>query len=221
MSRFRFTILAVCLVMLFLGASDLQLLFNNPEPAVVDMSVLEHGEAPREWLSIEGGYWNLEQAISTTGTVELEAFLIPLRSTQDKDSEVHVIFESSDPEIVKLLQTYYFSFDSMEEQADFRAENSELFYGQANVTGLVVGGLIESGTRDKLLGIAQDLNMPLSENVVLLSQGKEPEKFRGFFFAVIAVLGPLRFIQMTLQNKKRVAGAQAKTNESTVKTNKK
>ncbi len=219
MSRFRYTLLAVCLVMLFLGASDLQLLFNNPEPAVVDIAQLEQGDVPREWLSIEGGYWNLEQAISTTGTIELEAFLIPLRSTPEKDSEIDVVFESSDPEIIKLLQAYYFSFDSMEEQAEFRDENSELFFGQHDVTGMLVGGLIESGNRDKLLDLARELDMPVSEDVILLSQGKEPEKFRGFFFTIIAVLGTLRFVQMALQNKKRAVGAQAV--ESSTKTDSK
>ncbi len=221
MSRFRYTLLAVCLVMLFLGANDLQLLFNNPEPAVVDIAQLEQGDVPREWLSIEGGYWDLEQAVSTTGTIELEAFLIPLRSTPDKDSEIDVVFESSDPEIIKLLQTYYFTFDSMEEQAEFVEENSEQFFGQHNVTGMLVGGLIESGNRDKLLELARELNMPVSADVILLSQGKEPEKFRGFFFAIIAILGTLRFIQMALKAKKMTAGSQAKANESSSKSAKK
>ena len=221
MSRFRYTLLAVCLVMLFLGANDLQLLFNNPEPAVVDIAQLEQGDVPREWLSIEGGYWDLEQAVSTTGTIELEAFLIPLRSTPDKDSEIDVVFESSDPEIIKLLQTYYFTFDSMEEQAEFVEENSEQFFGQYNVTGMLVGGLIESGNRDKLLELARELNMPVSADVILLSQGKEPEKFRGFFFAIIAILGTLRFVQMALKAKKMTAGSQAKANESSYKSAKK
>ena len=221
MSRFRFTILALCLVILFLGTNDLMLLFNNPEPAFVDITQLEQGDVPREWLSIEGGYWNLEQAISTTGTIELEAFLVPLRSTPDKDSKISVIFETTDPEIIKLLQTYYFTFDSLEEQANFREENKELFFGQHNVTGMQIGGLIESGNRDKLISLAQELNMSVSEDVVLLSQGKTPEKFRGYFFTIIAILGTLKFIQMALQNKKKIAAATGSSKESSVKTDNK
>ena len=207
MSRFRFTLLAICLVILFLGVNDLLLLFNNPEPAVVDIAELEQGPAPREWLDIRGGYWNLEQAISTTGTIELEAFLIPLRSNDDAEAKIDVVFESSDPEIINLLKTYYFSLDSLEDQAEFRKENSEMFYGQHDVTGMLVGGLIESGNRDKLLDLARELKMPISDDVILLSQGKTPEKFRGYFFTVIAILGTLRFIQMALQNKKKIAAA--------------
>jgi hypothetical protein len=202
MNRFRFTILALCLVLLFLGFTDLQLLFNNPEPEVVSITELEQNGAPREWLTIEGGYWNLEQAISTTGSIELEAFLIPLRSTQDPNAEIRVIFESRDPEIIDLLKTDSFSFDTLEERDKFREENSELFFGQHTVTGMLIGGLIEKGNRDKLVGLAKDLNMPVSDDVILLSQGKTPEKFRGFFFVIVAILGTLKFIQMTLASKR-------------------
>ena len=212
MNRFRFTILALCLVLLFLGFTDLQLLFNNPEPAVVSISELEQGDVPREWLTVVEGYWNLEKAISTTGTIKLEAFLIPLRSSQDEDAEIRVIFESTDPDIIKLLQEYYFSFDSMEDQAAFREENQELFFGQHDVTGMLIGGLIESGNRDKLVDLARELEMPLSEDVILLSQGKEPEKFRGYFFVIIAILGTLKFIHSALQSKRAVkAGLPVKT----------
>lgn len=207
MNRFRFTILAVCLVLLILGVTDLNLLFNNPEPAVVDIAALEAGDVPREWLTVEGGYWNLEQAISTTGTIELEAFLIPLRSTPDPDGPIRVIFESNDPQIVELLKTYYFSMDSLEQQAEFREQNNEMFFGQHQVTAMLVGGLIESGNRDKLVELARELKMPVDDQVLLLSQGKEPERFRGYFFTLIAVLGTLKFIHAALQNKKKAQGA--------------
>jgi hypothetical protein len=209
MNRFRFTILALCLVLLFLGFTDLQLLFNNPEPAVVSITELEQTGAPREWLSIEGGYWNLEQAISTTGSIELEAFLIPLRSIQDPDAPIHVIFESRDPEIIALLKTDGFSFDTLAERDKFRAENREMFFGQHDVTGMLIGGLVEKGNRDKLVSLARELNMPVSDDVILLSQGKTPEKFRGYFFVIIAILGTLKFIHSAYQNKKKLAGSAA------------
>jgi hypothetical protein len=207
MNRFRFTLLALCLVLLFLGFTDLQLFFNNPEPAVVSISELEREGAPREWLSIEGGYWNLEQAISTTGSIELEAFLIPLRSSQDADAEIRVIVESRDPQILQLLKTDAFSFDTLEERDAFRKENRDLFFGQHDVTGMLIGGLIESGNRDKLLELARELQMPINDDVILLSQGTQPEKFRGFFFVVIAILGTLKFIQSTLSSKRAARAA--------------
>lgn len=209
MNRFRFTLLAFCFVLLFLGVTDLQLLFNNPEPAVVTIEEVEQNGAPREWLTIEGGFWNLEQAISTSGTIELEAFLVPLRSTKDPAAPIRVVFETRDPEIVKLLQTYYFTFDSLEEQATFRGENDEMFFGQHDVTGMLLGGLIESGNRDKLVKLANELQMPITDDVVLLTVGKSPEKFRGYFFVIIAFLGALKFAHMVVQGKRQAMAAAA------------
>lgn len=203
MNRYRFTLLAVCLVLGFLGGSDLKLLFNNPEPANVSITTLEQGEAPREWLSVTGGYWNLEQAISTSGTVDLEAFLIPLRSSQSPAGDIRVVFESRNPEMLELLQTYYFAFDSLEEQKAYLEENRDKFFGQYELTGMLVGGLIESGNRDKLLSLARELQMPIQDDVILISEGKTPEKFRGYFFSIVAVLGLLKFVQILVQGKKQ------------------
>ena len=202
MNRFRFTILAVCMVLLFLGVTDLQLFFNNPKPAVVSISELEQSPAPREWLTVKDGYWNLEQAISTTGSIELEAFLVPVRSSQDPDAAIRLIVETRDPQIIELLQTDGFSFDTLAERDAFRKENQDLFFGQREVTGMLIGGLIESGNRDKLLGLARELNLPVSEDVILLSQGKEPEQFRGFFFTIVAILGTLKFVQLVRSGKR-------------------
>ncbi len=40
MRRFRYTLIAVCLVLLFLGGSDLQLWYNNqaPRPVSIELS---------------------------------------------------------------------------------------------------------------------------------------------------------------------------------------
>ncbi|MBE0500746.1 MAG: hypothetical protein IBX47_04820 [Desulfuromonadales bacterium] len=209
MNRFRFTILAVCMVLLFLGVTDLRLFFNNPEPAVVSISELEQSPAPREWLTVKDGYWNLEQAISTTGSIELEAFLVPVRSSQDPDAEIRLIVETRDPQIIELLQTDGFSFDTLAERDAFRKENHDLFFGRREVTGMLIGGLIESGNRDKLLGLARELNLPVSEDVILLSQGKEPEQFRGFFFTIVAILGTLKFVQLVRSGKRSTAELKA------------
>ena len=55
MNRFRFTILALCLVLLFLGFTDLQLFFNNPEPAVVSISELEQDGGGRYRVRLRSG----------------------------------------------------------------------------------------------------------------------------------------------------------------------
>jgi hypothetical protein len=46
MQRFRFTLMAVCLLLLFLGGSDLKILFENPHPHQVALAALVRGEVP-------------------------------------------------------------------------------------------------------------------------------------------------------------------------------
>ena len=46
MERFRFTLIAICLVLLYLGGNDLLLWFNNQSPQPVTISQLEDSGAP-------------------------------------------------------------------------------------------------------------------------------------------------------------------------------
>ena len=69
MKRFRFTLIAVCLVLLYLGVNDLLLWFKNQTPQTITISQLEASGAPQEWLKIKAGYLDLDRAISTSGTV--------------------------------------------------------------------------------------------------------------------------------------------------------
>ncbi len=52
MRRFRYTLIAVCLVLLFLGVTDLILWFNNQTPQSISIETLEQTGAPREWLQV-------------------------------------------------------------------------------------------------------------------------------------------------------------------------
>ena len=100
-------------------------MLHNPEPAVVSIADMETGGAPREWLTVEGGVWDLREAISTSGSIEIEAFLVPLRSSADPQAPIKVMVETRDPEVVKLLSTYTFNFDSDRERQAFIAANQE------------------------------------------------------------------------------------------------
>jgi len=85
MRRFRYTLIAICLVLLFLGVSDLILWFNNQAPQAVNIEALEQTGPPGEWLQVTAGYQDLDRAISTSGTVEMEALLIPLVMHPDQE----------------------------------------------------------------------------------------------------------------------------------------
>jgi len=198
MKRFRFTLLAVCMLLLWLGWNDLSLLLHNPEPQVITLDQLTRNGPPREWLRVTGGYEDLAEAISTSGSLELEAFLVPLKSAP-ADPTFQVLVETRDPRIIDLLQTYYFKLDSPAAQEQFRAEHRQDFNGRRDVTGMVVGGLVASGNRDKLMSLARQLGMEVPENVIFISEGKEPASWRGFIFVALALAGLVKFALMWKQ----------------------
>ena len=149
MKRYRVTLLVVCLVLLYLGGSDLNTLRRNPQIVPVAIVELEVSEPPQQWLTIEGGYVDLLQAISTTGSVEVSSFLVPLKAAADA-SDYRVLVETRDPAIVDALRTYHFKLDSAQEQQRYVQEQHELFLGRRDVSGMVMGGLVAINNRDRL-----------------------------------------------------------------------
>lgn len=193
MKRFRVTLLVVCLLLGWLGYTDLSVYLRNPEPQQISIADLEAQGAPREWMEIYGGYQDLLQAINMSGTMEIDAFLVPLKVTPDSD-EMLVWFETRDPQIVGALKTYYFKTDTDAERIKMVEENRKLFYGRKDLTGMMVGNLIADSNKNKLEKLLAEMNIPVSDQVIFVSEGKEPEKLRGFFFALMAILGLGKFL---------------------------
>ncbi|WP_429885502.1 hypothetical protein [Geoalkalibacter halelectricus] len=191
MRRFRFTLIAVCLLLLYLGYNDASLSLRNPEPLSIDLQTLIAQDAPREWLHVTGGYQNLDEAISTSGQVELKALLVPL--VQDPaDQRFHLLFETRDPEILDLIYTYHFRFDNVFAQERFRQEQAEVFLARRDVTGMVAGGFKGTSNRDKLMQLAQTVGLDIPADVIMLSEGKEPPRYRGFFFLAMGLAGLIK-----------------------------
>jgi len=193
MKRFRFTLLAVCLLLLYLGWTDTALFLRNPAPAEIGIAELEAGNIPREWLHVTGGYEDLTEAISTSGSLEIEAFLVPLKSSPDAQG-FKVLVETRDPKVLDLLRTYYFTLESDEAQKAFLQEHAAEFRGVREVTAMVAGGLVTSGNRDRLLQLARQLGMQVPPDVIFLSEGKEPGRWSGFFFLGVGLLGLIKVI---------------------------
>ena len=116
MKRFRYTLLAVCLVLLWLGWTDISFFLANRTPAQLSIQQLERFGPPRDWLQITGGRLDLEQAISTSGTLELDALLVPLKSAPDVE-KLALLVETRDPGLLELFRTYHFMLDTPSEQA--------------------------------------------------------------------------------------------------------
>ncbi len=193
MKRFRYTLLAVCLVLLLLGIHDIRLLLRNPAPLSISLADLESQGAPREWLRIRDARLDLLEAISTSGSIELDAFLVPLRT--ERNQPVRVMVETRDPAVMELLRTYYFKLDSERERQEFLAKNRDAFFPQQEVTGMLVGNIIATANRDRLLGLAQQVGMDVADDVIFISEGKTPPKWRGIFFTLTGLAGLIRILR--------------------------
>ncbi|MCW8860382.1 MAG: hypothetical protein OQK50_06465 [Deltaproteobacteria bacterium] len=188
MKRFRITILAICLVLAWLGYSDLSVLLRNPEPLAISLAELEISGAPREWLRISDGTQDLLQAINMSGTIEIGSFLVPLK--QNSNSEItKVWFETRDPVIIEALKTYYFMLDTDKQRQQFLNENIQLFYKKRPVTGMTADNLVSSSNQKKLSKLLQQMNVPVTEDTLFISEGKQPARWRGIFFVGIALVG--------------------------------
>ncbi len=193
MKRYRVTLLVICLVLLYLGGSDLNTLRRNYQVQPISIAELEGGQPSQQWLAIEGGYVDLLQAISTTGSVEVSAFLVPLKIASDAQ-DYRVLVETRAPAIVDALRTYHFKLENVQEQQRYVQEHQELFSGRRDVSGMIMGGLVAINNQNRLAKLERDYGVDLPEDVILFSEGKEPARLRGFLFVGIALLGLIKVV---------------------------
>ncbi|PLY06441.1 MAG: hypothetical protein C0622_00880 [Desulfuromonas sp.] len=191
MKRFRITILAICLILAWLGYSDLRVLLRNSEPLTITLADLERSGAPREWLTVTDGTQDLMQAINMSGSVTIDSFLVPLKSNLTSN-KMMVWFETRDPEIIDALKTYYFLLDSDQAREEYLAKNRDLFYAKRVITGMTADNLVASANRDKLAKLLMEMEIPVTDETIFISEGKEPIRWRGFFFLGIAVIGMIK-----------------------------
>jgi hypothetical protein len=204
MKRFRFTLLAVCLLLLYLGWNDVSLFLRNPSPLPIEISELERSGAPREWLHVTRGIQNLEESISTSGSVDIDALLVPLKSSPGDDN-IRVLVETRNSRLLEHFRAYHLKQDSAFAKEKYLREHAADFNAPRDVTGMVAGGLVASGNRDKLMQLAKDVGMDVAHDVIFISEGKEPPRYRGFFYLAVGLLG---LIKVLLTWKKPKAAAQ-------------
>jgi hypothetical protein len=200
MDRFRFTLLAVCLVLLYLGQADLRLFFANTQPLEIPITELDPSQPPQEWMEITGGVLDLAEAISTSGTLEVDALLVPLVA-DPQQSSFHILVETHDQAMVDTFTTYYFNLDTYKEQQEFREQNQDKFLIERPVVGMMQGSLVASSNQERLRELAEAGGLNLEGEVLFLSEGKEPPRIRGFVFLALALLGLWKFATMTKKSK--------------------
>jgi len=192
MNRFRTTLIAICLVLGWLAYNDISLVLRNPEPLIVTISELEGlDRAPREWMTVTGGYADLLLGINMTGSMDFEAFLVPLTSSPDSKS-YKVWFETRDPAILDALTTYYFLLDSEAQRQAFVAENSHLFSGQRHLTGMTAAQLVANSNQKKLISLLEQMGIESTSTPIFISEAKKPGIWRGVFFALVAFAGLMK-----------------------------
>jgi hypothetical protein len=201
MKRFRITILAICLILGWLGFADLSLLLRNQEPQQVSITELESKGAPREWLTVNDGIQDLLQAINMSGSMTIDSFLVPLKLDSEATT-MKVWFETRDPQIIEALKNYYFILETEAQKSEFVEANKKLFMGRRPLTGMTADNLVASSNKNKLTELLQEMNIPVSEETIFISEGKEPAVWRGVFFTVIAIIGLVKiFTSFSRQGK--------------------
>ncbi len=193
MKQFRVTIITICLILGYLGYADLSLLLRNPEPLEISIEDLVLTGAPQEWLTVDGGYHDLTQAINMSGTMEVGSFLVPLKQSKSS-SEMKIWFETREPAIVDTLKTYYFILETEEQQKEFLSENKQIFSAPRQLTGMTANNLVADSNQKKLTELLTEMNIPVNENTIFISEGKTPAVWRGVFFAGISLIGLIKVL---------------------------
>ncbi len=199
MKRFRITILVVCCVLVYMGITDLNLTLSNPEPKPVSVDQVLSGKAPQDWLTIENGTLHLLDAVSTSGELEIEALLVPLRQSEEA-GPIRLLLETQDPELIKAFSTYFILLETDEQRNEYVAQNPQLFFNKAPRTGLITSGLVAENNRSRMRKLAKQIGLPVENDVMFISEGKEPPTWRGVFFLLVGLAGGIRVLSFWRQN---------------------
>lgn len=206
MKRFRITVLAICLVLAWLGYVDLSVLLRNRKPLNISLAELEKSGAPREWLTITDGTQDLLQAINMSGSMNIDSFLVPLRQSLASKT-MKVWFETRDPIIVESLKAYHFMLETDQQRTEFLSNNRQLFQKKRSITGMTAENLVASSNQNKLTKLLQQMDIPVTEGTLFISEGKQPARWRGIFFVSIAFVGLIKvffsFLKPQEDNKKQ------------------
>ncbi len=191
--KFRLTLLVVCLVLLWLGGSDVLLYVQNPAPVPVVLETLQPGDPPADWLTIQGGQLDLKEAISTSGGLEITALLVPLvfptQGQPDPGDPILVLLETHDPALLQHFQTYHLGLQTEAAQSAYLKEHWDTFYARTDQTGLVITGAVADSNRKKLFELATDTGMQVADDVLFLSHGAQPTLWKGLFMLCVGLAG--------------------------------
>jgi hypothetical protein len=191
--------LAFSLILLFLGYNDITLFLKNKTPQIIDVKELLSGKPHKKRLIIKNGYLDLKNAISTSGSIEIDALLVPLTDKPGKQP-YKIFVETRDENIVKLVTTYNFDFDTEYQREQFYKKHEKEFYPKKDIGGMMFSQLIANTNQTKLLKLVEQVGLKVKKPVFFFSENKTPPKYRGFFFMIVGIAGLIKSLTM-LKNK--------------------
>ena len=80
------------------------------------------------------------------------------------------------------------------QQQDFLQNNQQLFSAQRILTGMTADNLVADSNQNKLAELLTKMNIPVTEETIFISEGKQPVVWRGMFFFGIAVIGLIKVL---------------------------
>ncbi len=197
--KFRYTLVVVCLMLVWLGAADLLFYLRNPAPVTIDVGQLHQGPLPADWLRIEGGVLDLREAISTSGGLEVEALLVPVLSEPPAQGArtvgaLRLLLETRDPELIHHFKVYHFVLEDDAARAAYLEEHRNIFHSRTPRTGLVSSGARAQSNRRNLMKLAQEVGVRVDEDVIFFSEGGTPKFWGGALLLALGVAGLVRLL---------------------------
>ncbi len=189
---YRATLVTVCAVLGFLGGDDLWVALQNRTPHVHQNSL--DVPAGQHWLRFEGARMDLVEAINTTGTVEVQGLLAPLRLPSG--GAVKVLVETRDAARIELFKRYHFGPDTEVDRAAFREQHHAELLSVVSVQGLRMRGLVARSNHGKLRDMAKEGGLDLAPDALILVEGETPSPWRGSFFLLVALAGLTKVVLM-------------------------
>lgn len=150
--------------------------------------------SPWAWLELQGGRLDLAEAISTSGTVDVVALLVPLRAPEG--GPVRVLVETRAPRHLELFRQLHFGPDNEDEKAAFLQAHREALLVAGPVQGLRLRGFIARSNAAKLRALAQEGGLELHPEAFILVAGGSPARLRAGFFLLVALAGLLKVLRM-------------------------
>lgn len=206
--RIGFFVPLVAIVLVIGGGQMAYTGLANRKPQGVEMSSLVQSKPSAKWLNIKGGELDVINASysSAFGVGDASSIHLPLVLPGDDSTEktIHVLVETKNPELVRLVNELKDLENSSEDQIlSFMMKNRENLRMSRPVLGLVKFGM-ESGKEERKI---KEMYPNLAPDVILLKEGERPDPMVGIFMFTAGIVLSVFIIKSLLKPKQDSTGS--------------